>query len=126
MKMLIRLIAPLLILLPLSAQPPQAEGQRREEPPKNLKLLKQEEMMPAMRSYTAALGVRCDFCHVQGDRASDDNPHKGTAREMIAMTRQVNSHFPDGKEKVTCYTCHRGDHEPKSAPPPPLPPPPAQ
>jgi hypothetical protein len=35
---------------------------------------------------------------------------------MISMTREINGKFPDGKEHVTCYTCHRGDHEPKMKP----------
>jgi hypothetical protein len=82
--------------------------------------------MPAMRTYTAGLGVRCDFCHVQ-DRASDDNPMKPIARNMISMVRQINSNF-NGSPRVTCYTCHRGESEPRSAPPAPAaapaPPPP--
>lgn len=84
---------------------------------KNLKILKPEEVMPSMRSFTAGLGVRCDFCHVQGDRASDENPKKLTARNMIAMVQQINTHF-NGSPKVTCYTCHRGETEPKSTPTP--------
>jgi len=81
----------------------------------NLKVLKSDEVMPAMRTYTAALGVRCDFCHVQGDRASDANPVKLTARNMISMVQQINTHF-NGSPKVTCYTCHRGKSEPENAP----------
>jgi hypothetical protein len=88
------------------------------QPPKNLKTLKPDQLMPVMRSFTAALGAKCDFCHMQGDFASDDNPHKITARMMISMTQEVNGKFTDGKEHVTCYTCHHGEHEPKTAPPP--------
>jgi photosynthetic reaction center cytochrome c subunit len=86
--------------------------------PKNLKILKPEGLMPAMRSFTVALGKDCNYCHVQGDRASDDNPKKLVARHMLEMVQQVNSNFPDGKEHVTCYTCHRGAEEPLTAPPP--------
>jgi photosynthetic reaction center cytochrome c subunit len=70
-----------------------------------------------MRSYTVALGKDCSFCHVQGDRASDDNPKKVVARHMIEMVQHINANFPDGKEHVTCYTCHRGAAEPLTAPP---------
>jgi hypothetical protein len=35
---------------------------------------------------------------------------------MIAMTREINAKFPDGKNHVTCFTCHRGDEHPKTAP----------
>ncbi len=31
---------------------------------------------------------------------------------MIVLTQDVNAKFPDGKQHVTCYTCHRGAHEP--------------
>ena len=72
--------------------------------------------MPTMMSFKAALGVECSFCHVQGDFASDDKPHKEMARKMIVMAREINANFPDGKIHVTCYTCHRGSTEPKTAP----------
>ncbi len=84
--------------------------------PKNLKILKPDEVMNTMRTFTSGLGVRCDFCHIQGDFASDENRVKLTARNMIAMVQQINTHF-GGNPKVTCYTCHRGETEPKSAPP---------
>jgi len=118
------------MLLPLCAQPPQPpqEGQKKgPPPPKNLKILKPEEVGPAMRSFTIALGVNCFYCHVQGgDRASDANPKKDIARMMISMAHDINGKFPDAAEKthVTCYTCHRGKTEPETAPPPT--PPPAQ
>jgi hypothetical protein len=38
------------------------------------------------------------------------------ARKMIVMTREINAKFPDGKEHVTCFTCHRGSEHPKTAP----------
>ncbi len=57
------------------------------------------------------------MCHVQGDNASDENPHKVIARHMITMTKEINAKFPDGKEHVTCWTCHRGSHEPATEPP---------
>jgi hypothetical protein len=34
------------------------------------------------------------------------------------MVQDVNAKFPDAKEHVTCYTCHRGAQEPLTAPPP--------
>src|SRR5450759_3456269 len=122
-----RTILALLFLATLSAQqppPPQGGGQRRPPPePKNLKVLKvpPAELIPLMRSYTAALGVKCEHCHVQGNFASDDKPTKETARMMITMAQEINAEinakFPDGKVHVTCYTCHRGGVEPKPAPP---------
>jgi len=118
---LMRFLIPLVMLLPLCAQPPQDGGQKKGRPaPKNLKILKPEEVGPAMRSFTVALGVQCTYCHVQ-DRASDENPKKDIARMMLTMAHEINGKFPDGAEKmhVTCYTCHRGKTTPETAPAPP-------
>ncbi len=112
-----RFILPMLLLGTLCAQAQEPPRPARPEP-KNLKILKPDQLMPAMRSYTAGLGVKCDYCHIQGDFASDENRHKITARRMIEMTQQINTHFGgEAKERVTCYTCHRGEAEPKTAPP---------
>ena len=60
-----------------------------------------------------------ELCHIQGNFASDDNPKKEIARHMITMTKQINGNFPEGaKLRVSCYTCHRGEAEPKTAPEP--------
>jgi len=118
----------LLCLIPVLAQPPQggppAAGRKGGggAPPKNLKILKPEEVLPAMGAFRAALGVNCTHCHVQGDFASDDNPKKAVARNMITMAREINAKFPDGKEHVTCFTCHRGAVAPLTAPAPATPP----
>jgi len=107
-----------LSLFPLVAQQaPEAPHEHKMPAPKNLKLLTPEDLMPAMRSFTVALGVKCDFCHVQGDFASDEKHHKEIARHMIELARDINAKFPDGKRHVTCYTCHRGAEEPATAPP---------
>ena len=87
-------------------------------PPKNLKLLPPEHLMETMQTFRVALGVRCDFCHVQGDFASDENPKKEIARHMIQMVTQINANFTDGKAHVSCYTCHRGAAMPLMEPPP--------
>jgi hypothetical protein len=103
----------------LLAQPPQ-DGKKKGPPPapKNLQVLTPDDLRGGiMRKFAAALGGNCLTCHVQGDNASDENPHKVIARHMITMTKEINAKFPDGKEHVTCYTCHRGSHEPATEPP---------
>jgi hypothetical protein len=110
-----------LLLLSVAALAQAPEGQapaahKQMPAPKNLKLLDPAELMPTMHAFRVALGVKCDFCHVEGDFASDDKPHKEIARKMILLARDVNSKFPDGKMHVTCYTCHRGAEEPLTAP----------
>jgi hypothetical protein len=116
-------ISLLFLMLPLVAQqPPEAPKKGGGPPaPKNLKILKPEEVRNAMGAYTRALGVTCAHCHVEGDRASDDKPQKNTARMMIAMVKDINSKFPDAATKtyVTCYTCHNGKVTPLTAPPAP-------
>lgn len=117
-----RILLCVLIAGALWAQDPPAagEGKKKGPPPapKNLKILKPDEVRPAMGAFRTALGAQCTTCHVQGDFASDDNPKKEIARKMILMTREINSaNFTDGKMHVTCYTCHRGAQEPLTQPP---------
>jgi hypothetical protein len=111
-----------LLLLPILAQEKQEKAPEKARPaPTNLKVLKAttgNEVSQIMRTFTAGLGVQCVYCHVQGNFPSDENPKKEIARHMIEMTQKVNGNFPDGKMHVTCYTCHRGEAEPKTAPEP--------
>jgi hypothetical protein len=118
----------LLVVVPFFAQdaPPQKKGGGGGAP-KNLKVLTPEELRSGvMGKYVAALGVGqsggCNYCHVQGDRASDENPKKNIARAMITMVKDINAKIDAGtgqanKEFVTCYTCHRGKTEPDTAAP---------
>ena len=39
--------------------------------PKNLKVLKPDELPKAMFMARSGLGVRCTYCHTMGDFASD-------------------------------------------------------
>jgi len=107
----------LLLTVAAFGQEPGPPREHHMPPPKNLKILKPEQLMPAMQGFRVALGVRCDFCHVQGDFASDEKPTKQIARKMLLMTHEINGNFPDGKMHVTCYTCHRGSEEPAMHPP---------
>lgn len=113
----------LLISLTLAAQDAKQETPKKAAPgpPTNLKVLKVTsgaEVSQIMRTFTAALGVQCAYCHVQGNFASDENPKKEQARQMIRMTQQINGNFPDKKMYVSCYTCHRGEAQPRTAPEP--------
>ena len=118
-----RLFVSLLFVIALCAQPPQdapKKGGGGGRAPQNLKVLKPDaNIRQVMGSFTSGLGVRCDFCHVQGNFASDENPKKEIARHMIVIAQEVNAKFPDGKEHVTCYTCHRGATAPLTAAPAP-------
>ena len=89
-----------------------------------------DRLRDVMRNFAMSLGVRCTFCHIgpEGapltglDFASDANPHKNAARAMMRMVAQLNNQtlpaIPDlHHPQVTCYTCHRGDTSPATAPP---------
>jgi Photosynthetic reaction centre cytochrome C subunit len=123
--MQMRWVAVLMIALPLLGQDPQAKepaAKKAAPAPTNIKVLKvttDAEVRQIMRTFTVGLGVQCAYCHVAGNNASDDNPKKEVARQMIAITQDLNRKFPDNtKLRVTCYTCHRGEAEPKTAPEP--------
>ena len=117
-----RLVAMVLLgLLSVSAQDKQEKAKAPPPAPKNLKVLKVttgQEVGQIMRTFTVGLGVQCVYCHVAGNYASDDNPKKDVARHMITMTQVLNGNFSEGKLRVSCYTCHRGEPEPKTAPEP--------
>jgi hypothetical protein len=34
----------------------------------------------------------------------------------MLVVREINARFPDRKQHVTCYTCHRGSTTPAMAP----------
>lgn len=98
-------------------------GQRREPPkPKNLQVLPKDipvpELIGKMRTIAASLGVRCSFCHVDGDFSSDQKDTKQIARKMLKMVDAINTNNFDGRAEVSCYTCHRGSTHPVSQVPP--------
>ncbi|HUK32061.1 MAG TPA: photosynthetic reaction center cytochrome c subunit family protein, partial [Candidatus Acidoferrum sp.] len=54
----------------------------------------------------------CDYCHTQAFES--DSAPKSRAREMILMTRRINQETFQGKNRVTCFTCHQGGTSPVS------------
>ena len=86
---------------------------------KNIQILKDipaDQLIPTMQFISGALGVDCEFCHLEHDRDKDDKKEKQTARNMIEMELAINkSHFKNEIE-VTCYTCHRGSPHPVGVP----------
>jgi photosynthetic reaction center cytochrome c subunit len=95
-------------------------GKTAEEVYKNIVQLKgapADQIQPAMQFISAALGVDCSFCHVQGNFAADDKGPKKTAREMMAMTAMINKEAFHGRQQITCESCHRGATHPVSTPP---------
>src|SRR5438067_532489 len=102
---------------------------------RNLKVLPKdisdEKLDSIMHSYNIALGEKCTFCHVTVtyftgkndslDYASDKEPMKESARNMIRMMIDINKNYfyfdknmrPEYLHTVACMTCHRGNAEPQ-------------
>lgn len=85
------------------------------------------DLVGAMRDFSAALGVRCGYCHVEKeggpghemDWASDALKAKTTARVMLRMTHTINAtELPKittihtDHVEVRCRTCHHGQTRP--------------
>lgn len=101
-----------------SAQQQSMEGKTAEQVYKNIKVLKgtpADQLNLAMHLVEGELGVDCTFCHVDHDPTHfqlDDNKQKETARKMMQMVIDINNNNFEGKQVVTCYTCHQGHPEP--------------
>ncbi len=99
----------------------------KDQKPKNLKVLSPniegEELKKIMQGFTAALGVKCNFCHDDSkaadfgpmDYSSDVKKEKQVARTMITMVNDINSDLLKKSREiesdigeVACVTCHRG------------------
>jgi len=116
------------VLMALAGAPALAQAPAQEAP-KNLKVLPKDwtraQVVNVMQNINAALGVGCDYCHVQNqgappDFAADDKPEKEAARAMMRLTGELNTDLvaalgrPAAEvTRVGCITCHRGVPEPK-------------
>jgi hypothetical protein len=101
-----------------TAQAP--EGKTAEQVYKNIQQLKgtpADQLNGAMQFISVSLGVECGECHVQGKFEADDKNSKKTAREMMAMTAGINKDSFNGRQQITCFTCHRGSLHPAGSPP---------
>jgi photosynthetic reaction center cytochrome c subunit len=106
-------------VLPIHAQEQPAAPKTAVQQFKNIQTLKDipaDQLIPTMQFIGGALGVDCEFCHVEHAMDKDDKKEKQTARKMIEMELAINkAHFKNEIE-VTCYTCHRGSPHPVGIP----------
>ncbi|MFZ0639953.1 MAG: c-type cytochrome [Candidatus Acidiferrales bacterium] len=100
------------------SQPAPAEKTAAQEY-KNIQVLKDipaSQLLPGMRYITTALGVECNYCHVDQNFPADDKQSKQTARRMMTMLFAINDNNFGGRPEVSCFTCHQGHHEPMGSP----------
>ncbi|HWW85558.1 MAG TPA: photosynthetic reaction center cytochrome c subunit family protein, partial [Vicinamibacterales bacterium] len=97
--------------------------QMSEQVFKNVQVLKGipvDEFMGTMGLFSAALSVCCAECHTGAGTSNpkweDDPPRKRTARRMIQMVAAINRDNFNGRQVVTCWTCHRGSQRPLVTP----------
>jgi tetratricopeptide (TPR) repeat protein len=126
-----RLLRPISLVFMVLCAPIALSGQGRggaAEPPKNLQVLPKDtprnQVTALMRTFTAALGVRCEHCHTEDPAAAaaaaaaaanapaggrggrgggpqldyslDDKDTKKVAREMMKMVMDINGKYLPG------------------------------
>ena len=113
------------------------------QPPKNLQVLPKEmsrqDVVAVMRTFTAGLGVQCEFCHAPAvdangmpvagggrggpplDFSLDTKNTKKVAREMLKMVNDINGKYLAAlgriiadRDRVSCETCHHGLSKPRT------------
>ena len=118
-RTVIAVVGVMLVVSPFAEAQQGVQGKTAAEVYKNIQVLKDipsTQLVPTMRWVATALGVECEYCHL-GVRATD-TPHKQIARKMIEMMLAIDKQNFGGQLEVTCFTCHRGNHTPVSAPVP--------
>ncbi len=103
----------------LSAQSAGDTPKTAEQANKNIQVLKgipADQLIPTMQFISNSLNVDCEFCHTQGAFEKDDKKPKETARKMIQMQFAINKENFKGEPEVTCFSCHRGSHDPVRTP----------
>lgn len=118
------------VLLPLvfvtaRGQNGQVEKPRMsEEVFKNVQVLRGipvDQFMDTMGMFASSLGYDCASCHDDGissDRAAFaiTTPGIQRARQMVLMMNALNRANFAGEQRVTCFTCHRGNYRPETVP----------
>jgi hypothetical protein len=120
-----------MLLAPCAAAPARAQIPQRFE---NLQVLPRDiprdTLVAIMRGFTASLGVRCTYCHIEREGGgggggglnlnfpSDSLANKRKARWMLHLTDTINTRLAnlpardDPPTAVNCMTCHRGMSKP--------------
>lgn len=75
-----------------------------------------DDLDKIMDAYCESLNVKCNFCHIKGNMASDTLDEKKIARKMMVMTNEINEkYFGKDTGTVGCMTCHNGKQNPSDS-----------
>lgn len=104
---------------PEPVDPPEPDAPSIQDTFKNVQVLNDltvlefSRLMQALSTWVAPEDG-CDFCHNPRKLDSDEKYTKVVARQMLQMTRQINTEWKQhvGAVGVTCWTCHRGQAVP--------------
>ncbi|HMU38114.1 MAG TPA: photosynthetic reaction center cytochrome c subunit family protein [Pseudomonadota bacterium] len=99
-------------MLLLSGAAASANFKNLQVMPKNVS---KAALIAQMNSQVVALGKDCTHCHDPKDPAKE-TPLKEKARDMMRMVAEINAKWPGTLNRVTCYTCHRGNVKPADKP----------
>ena len=86
-----------------------------------LKGIPVDEFMDVMGMFASSLGFDCSSCHSQEihtNRAAfaETTPLIQRARGMLTMMNNINRAYFRGDQRVSCFTCHRGNYRPEIVP----------
>jgi hypothetical protein len=90
---------------------------------KNVQVLKGipvDDFMGTMGLMSAAVGYDCSECHLGAGTEkvnwAADNGRKIIARKMVTMVAAINRDNFQGRQVVTCWSCHHGRDRPSTTP----------
>ncbi len=101
----------------------QQKAQTADQVFKNIQVLKGipvDDFMGTMGIMSAAVGYDCSECHANAGTEkvnwAADNGKKIIARRMVTMVAAINKENFQGRQVVTCWSCHRGRDRPSTTP----------
>jgi len=101
----------------------QEKAQTSDQVFKNVQVLKGipvDDFMDTMGLMSASVGYDCSECHIGAGTdkvnwAADNGP-KIIARKMVTMVANINRDNFQGRQVVTCWSCHHGRDRPATTP----------
>src|SRR5580704_11317968 len=123
MRLWSRLILPAIVGLVVPQAKSQEKAQTSDQVFKNIQVLKGipvDDFMDTMGLMSASVGFDCSECHIGAGTdkvnwAADNGP-KIIARKMVTMVANINRDNFQGRQVVTCWSCHHGRDRPATTP----------